>query len=116
MSRSGGGLSSFTCSCGTRPGNFPIAIETLMRLPWIQFLITPLLLVSLQGAAGQGTVFTYQGRLNDSGSLANGRYDLTFALYDSSTSGNLVSGTLTNLATPVSNGVFTTSLDFGSGM
>lgn len=31
----------------------------------------------------QGTLFTYQGRLNDNGRPANGTYDLTFTIYDS---------------------------------
>ena len=32
--------------------------------------------------AAQGTAFTYQGRLIDSGSAAGGIYDLRFTIYD----------------------------------
>src|SRR5215813_1308207 len=64
-------------------------------------------------ALGQGTVFTYQGRLSDGGLPANGtNYGMVFYLYDAATNGNL----LGNLGVPsisVTNGVFTTALDFG---
>ena len=64
-------------------------------------------------AAPMGTAFSYQGRLLSSGSPANGSFDFKFALYDASASGTLLAGPATNLAVQVSNGVFTTSLDFG---
>ncbi len=69
------------------------------------------------GTAGslqaQGTAFTYQGQLNDGGSPANGNYDLTFTLYNSITN---VTGPLTNSAVAVTNGLFTTILNFGPGL
>ena len=34
------------------------------------------------GARAQGTAFTYQGRLQDTGEPANGTYDLRFTLFD----------------------------------
>jgi hypothetical protein len=61
----------------------------------------------------QGTAFTYQGRLNDGGSAANGSYDLTFALFNTNVNG-IALGILTNNATTVSNGLFTVTLDFGN--
>ena len=64
----------------------------------------------------QGTAFTYQGRLNAQGVAANGSYDLTFALYDSLGGGNVVGLPVTNSAVSVSNGLFTLTLDFGSGV
>ena len=58
----------------------------------------------------------YQGRLNDSGSPANGNYDLRFTIYDSTNiPGTVIAGPLTNSATAVSNGLFTVTLDFGPG-
>src|ERR1043165_8573971 len=64
----------------------------------------------------QGTAFTYQGRLNDSGSAANGNYDMEFYLRDSLSGGNPV-GTTNSLApVPASNGLFTVTLDFGAGV
>src|SRR5437773_3155908 len=65
---------------------------------------------------GQGTAFTYQGRLTDNGSAANGIYDLRFTIYDALANGNAVSGIITNAATSVSNGLFTVVLDFGAGV
>ena len=64
----------------------------------------------------QGTAFSYQGRLNSSGSAANGSYDLTFAVFATNSGGSSVAGPLTNSATGVTNGLFTVSLDFGGGV
>lgn len=64
----------------------------------------------------QGTAFTYQGRLNAGGGPANGSYDLTFALFSVGSGGSAVAGPLTNSATGVTNGLFTATLDFGSGV
>jgi hypothetical protein len=66
--------------------------------------------------SAQGTAFSYQGRLNDSGSPATGIYDVRFTIYDAVTNGNLVAGPLTNSATAVTNGLFVVPLDFGSGV
>jgi hypothetical protein len=64
----------------------------------------------------QGTTFNYQGRLNVAGAPANGSYDLKFAIYNAVTNGNLASVWLTNNAVGVSNGLFNTTLNFGSGI
>jgi hypothetical protein len=61
----------------------------------------------------QGTAFTYQGRLDDSGSAANGSYDLQFAAFDNLTNGIQQGPTLTQTAIGVTNGLFTVTLDFG---
>jgi hypothetical protein len=70
----------------------------------------------LSSVFAQSTAFTYQGQLSDSGAAANGSYDLSFAAYDASSNGNLVGGRMTNAAVTVSNGVFVTLVDFGSGV
>src|SRR2546426_6054442 len=62
----------------------------------------------------QGTAFTYQGRLDDGATPANGSYDLTFALFSVPTGGSPLAGPLTNSPTAVSNGVFTVTLDLGA--
>ena len=62
----------------------------------------------------QGTGFTYQGCLNSGTNPANGRYDLTFGLFSVSSGVGQVGVTQTNLATGVSNGLFTVALDFGA--
>jgi hypothetical protein len=72
--------------------------------------------LQLSTAFAQGTAFTYQGRLNTSGSPANGLYDLRFMVWDAPTNGNLVAGAMTNSATGVTNGLFAVTLDFGDGV
>ncbi len=65
-------------------------------------------------AVAQGTAFTYQGRLNDGGVMANGTYDLAFTLFITNTDGVAIAGPVTNSAVAVSNGLFTTLVDFGN--
>jgi hypothetical protein len=72
------------------------------------------MIVQLPAARAQGTAFTYQGELNSSGILANGSYDLTFALFSVSSGAGQLGNTVTNRGVLVSNGLFTTSVDFGT--
>ena len=72
------------------------------------------ILLGATAAWGQTTGFTYQGRLTDGSTPANGNYDLQFALFDSLSGGTQVGSTQTLNTVPVSNGVFTVSLDFGA--
>ncbi len=65
-------------------------------------------------ALAQGTAFTYQGRLNDATGPADGSFDLIFTLFGTNTSGTALAGPVTNSATAVSNGLFTTTVDFGN--
>ena len=65
-------------------------------------------------AFAQDTPFTYQGRLNDNGAPANGRYDITFTLFAANTNGVAIAGPVTNSAVGVTNGLFTAAVDFGS--
>jgi len=62
---------------------------------------------------GQGTAFTYQGRLTSGSSSANGVYNLSFSLFATNTGGTPVAGPVTNTAISVSNGLFTAIVDFG---
>jgi len=66
-------------------------------------------------AHAQGTAFTYQGQLQNNGSPANGIYDLKLLIYDASTGGDILAGPVTNAAVAVTNGLFTTIVDFGAG-
>jgi hypothetical protein len=93
------------------------------RLCWqgwhIFIVLTSLSIFSFQSpsAIAQGTAFTYQGRLNDGGGPANGKYDLRFTIYDSlNNPGTVIAGPITNSAIAVSNGLFTVTLDFGAGV
>src|SRR3974377_487721 len=88
------------------PTHFSMALPTL--------LAALLFLGTLSRSAGQGTAFTYAGRLNDGGNPANGLYDIRGGLYASSSGGVLASVLYTNTAVPVSNGLFTVTMDFGS--
>lgn len=57
------------------------------------------------------TAFTYQGELKEAGGLANGSYDFTFKLFNSL---NVqVGSTLSVNGVAVTDGKFTTNLDFG---
>jgi hypothetical protein len=73
-----------------------------------------LLLAGVVESRTQVTAFTYQGRLDDAGSAANGVYDFEFALFDVAGGGVALDGPLTTNGVPVSNGLFTVTLDFGS--
>ena len=64
----------------------------------------------------QGTAFTYQGQLFNGGNPVNGSYDLRFAVWSAASGGTVVGGPVTNTAVVVSNGLFTTIIDFGSGV
>ena len=72
------------------------------------------LVAPLSTNLAQGTAFTYWGRLNDGSSPAQGLYDLSFTVFDSSAGGTNVGGVVTNSAVPVTNGLFTVALDFGA--
>ncbi len=65
-------------------------------------------------AVAQSTAFTYQGGLTEAGAPANGSFDFVFALYNDPLSGSQIGLAKTNLALPVTSGVFTTTLDFTS--
>jgi len=65
--------------------------------------------------SGQGTAFTYQGRLQILGQPAAGQYDFTYSLFDTNSGGSQLGNTITNLGVSVTNGLFTAVLDFGPG-
>ena len=67
-------------------------------------------------AHAQSSTFTYQGRLNLVGTPATGLFDLQFRLFDAATAGTQNGTTITNLAVPVTNGLFTATLDFGDAV
>jgi hypothetical protein len=63
-----------------------------------------------------GTGFSYQGQLKDGGSPANGQYDFVFKVYSASGGGVQVGQTYTVTGRPVTDGLFTTFLDPGTGV
>jgi hypothetical protein len=74
------------------------------------------LFLAITPAFAQGTAFTYQGQLQNNGSLAGGTYNLTFTLFATNSGGSAVAGPVTNSAIAVSNGLFTVTVDFGAGV
>lgn len=81
----------------------------------LSILLVTLLALTVAVAQAQSSTFTYQGRLTDGGTPANGTYDLEFKLYDALTDGTLQGSpnTVTKTSVNVTNGVFTVQLDFG---
>src|SRR5688500_5831422 len=74
-----------------------------------------LVLIGVASAVqGQSTAFSYQGRLTDNTAVANGTYQMQFALFDASTAGTQIGATIENSSVAVVNGIFTIQLDFGS--
>src|SRR5258706_94347 len=88
--------------------------KTMMRsCLTIVFVLLAVCLLPGEASAATQYTFTYQGNLTDTGKTAAGTYDLQFRLYDQASLGNQIGSTLTNLDQVVSNGLFTTELDFG---
>ncbi|HEY3761554.1 MAG TPA: hypothetical protein VGN23_07395 [Verrucomicrobiae bacterium] len=81
--------------------------------------LTPLVLflsaLCFSSAPAQGTAFTYQGHLIFNNAPANGNYDMQFGLCPNSTGNTVIAGPVTNSAVAVTNGTFTTAIDFGAG-
>jgi hypothetical protein len=65
-------------------------------------------------ARAQTTAFTYQGQLNSSNTPVTGSCDFRFKIYNANNS--VVAGPLTNAPVGVTNGLFTVTLDFGTGV
>ncbi len=72
------------------------------------------LMCSAGAILAQTTTFSYQGRLLDGSTPANGSYDLQFALWDSLSGGTQIGSTQTLSGVSVANGIFTVTLDFGA--
>ena len=64
-------------------------------------------------AQSTATAITYQGRLNNGTNPVTGNYDLTFSLYNAYSGGTQVSNSYTSTYVGVTNGLFTTMMDFG---
>ncbi len=79
---------------------------------WLALLST---INSQLSASPLGTAFTYQGRLSDTNGPVNGYYDFFFSLYDSaSNETGQIGSSIPYWYTPVTNGLFTVTLDFGN--
>ncbi len=67
---------------------------------------------AMRHASAETTAFTYQGRLTDNGEPANGTYDILFRPFGVFTGGSQLTIPNTRFVI-VSNGFFTTTMDFG---
>src|SRR5215831_12476498 len=93
---------------GTQISQEKIMKNLNQNLPVVLVLFSILNFSSI--ASAQGTAFTYQGRVQDNGSPANGTYNLQFLLYTSSAGGSALAGPVTNNAVAVNNGLFTVTI------
>jgi hypothetical protein len=67
-------------------------------------------------AHAQGTAFTYQGRLDGSGSPLSGLYDFRFKLYADPLGNTQFGANYFSTNLPVDGGLFVTTIDFGAGL
>ena len=87
-------------------------MKTKLKLIAICYLLTSICL----SAFAQGTAFTYQGRLNSGGNPANGTYDFRFKLFEDSFGNTQAGSTVLTNGIPLTNGLFTVTIDFGAGI
>ena len=87
-----------------------------MRLSLRQTTAWIIAIAGVNSALAQNTAFNFQGRLKKAGNLQTTAADLKFRLYDADSGGNQVGTELvfeSGSAVPVTNGLFSVSLDFG---
>lgn len=87
-------------------------VRLFSKIRFVSFILIIGSVLSAQ--TPMGTAFTYQGRLAGGGSPASGTDDLLFRLYDGSAAGNQVGNTFPLDDITVTNGLFTTKMDFGA--
>src|SRR5688500_15245378 len=72
-----------------------------------------LIMILSAGAFSQTPVFTYQGKLSDTGAPPTGTYQMEFRLFDAASGGGQIGNVVPNNAVSVVDGIFTVSLNFG---
>lgn len=85
----------------------------IKRLLAALFFASLLTALNAAGVFAQTTEFSYQGKLTDTNATANGNFDFEFRLFDNLTGGVALT-TLSRPSVPVSGGIFTVVLDFGT--
>ncbi|MFN0278688.1 MAG: tail fiber domain-containing protein [Pyrinomonadaceae bacterium] len=73
-----------------------------------------LIIILTVAVNAQTTEFAFQGSLKDNAAAANGSYDFEFALFDMLSAGTQIGATVPKNNVPVTNGIFSVKLDFGS--
>jgi hypothetical protein len=93
-------------------------LRTFYPIDYFRLVVLLACLTMAGSVFSQTPTITYQGRLTDGGTAANGLYDLRFTLWDAVNAGNQIPVgspiTLTKTGVTVTNGVFTVPLDFGA--
>lgn len=90
-----------------------------MKRRIVPFLILALaLLLTTRSALADplGAAFTYQGQLKRGGASFTGTCAMQFSLFDAASGGIQIGSTLTQNSVTVSGSLFTTTLDFGTGI
>jgi hypothetical protein len=81
---------------------------------FIAFLLIHFFFIATTQA--QTTTFSYQGKLTDTGTAANGSYQMQFKLFDALAGGNQIGATISDVAVTANQGVFSVKLDFGAAV
>jgi hypothetical protein len=97
-------------------GPFAATFRQLLCKLELMLLLLSALNPQLSTVLAQGTAFTYQGRLNDGGTPAHGIYDLRFKLFEDSFGNTQAGSTVLTNGISVNSGLFTVTIDFGSGI
>ena len=84
---------------------------TFYKNLFVNLILCALFICGAVSINAQTSAFTYQGRLNDNSTAANGSYDMQFRVYDTVSGGTQKGITVTKTAVAVTNGVFTVSID-----
>jgi hypothetical protein len=95
-------------------------LATVMKrkspLPLGAVLASLLIFTAIAPALAQGSLFTYQGRLNVSGNPANGLYDFRFKVFSDSYGTTQIGSSFLTNGIPATNGLFIVGVDFGPGI
>ena len=78
----------------------------------VVILVIALCMAGVGWSAPMGTAFTYQGRLTDANSPADGLYDFEFKLFDQEDGSNQFGNTVTRYDVDIIDGYFMVQLDF----
>jgi hypothetical protein len=95
----------------------PLAIFDIPRKESLSFLLSLVTVFVISTTVlAQTTSFTYQGKLSDTGTPANGNYDFQFKLFDTATvgTGTQQGGIVSVSNVTVTGGIFLVQLDFGA--
>src|SRR5215203_4236034 len=90
-------------------------IKKMRNISFIKLsLLVSVIVLSCGLAAAQTTVFTYQGKLPNSGTPATGSFEMEFRLFDAAAGGNQIGATVSLSNVEAKNGSFSVPLDFGA--